>query len=522
MQLKKLAFADTKSFSPFFLDYIQQKDSLKPFYHRFPEVKNFKDQIVDKSKSFPQSTRDVLVSVLEKQYKLLTPSDAVKKNIASLSGSKTFTVTTGHQLNIFTGPLYFIYKIVTVINTCAKLKAAYPEYTFVPVYWMASEDHDYDEIKYFRLYGKKYVWETQQKGAVGRFNTTGLDQIAKELPGGAQLFADAYQKSKTLGDAVRHYVNSLFGNEGLVVVDADDGALKSTIRNVIVDDVLRCNTLKHVDLTNEALSKSDYKLQVFCRDINFFYLDKDLRSRIEKNGETYQVLETDLKFSAKQIEDLVEKEPEKFSPNVILRPLYQETILPNLAYVGGPAEVVYWLQLKNIFDYYKIPFPILMPRNFALVIDQPTLRKFEKTGLDLPMLFEEKNYIFNSWILKNSNHNLTVGTERTTAQKIFEDLRKRAESIDKTLAPFVGAEGKRILNSLEKIERKMLRAEKRQQSDKLRQIEAVKDTLFPGGSLQERTDNFLNFYQQDNQFLSRLIQLFDPFDFKFNVLLYSA
>jgi bacillithiol synthase len=522
MQLKKLPLADTKSFSPFFLDYIQQKDSLKPFYHRFPELKNFKEQIADKSKSFTQSNRDVLVSVLEKQYKPLSPTDAVKRNIASLSNPKTFTVTTGHQLNIFTGPLYFIYKIVTVINTCAKLKAAYPEYTFVPVYWMASEDHDYDEIKYFRLYGKKYVWETQQKGAVGRFNTKGLDQIAKELPGGAQLFADAYQKSKTLSEAVRHYVNSLFGREGLVVVDADDRALKSTIRNVIVDDVLRCNTLKHVDLTNEALTRSDYKPQVFCRDINFFYLDKDLRSRIEKNGETYQVLETDLKFSAKQIEDLVEKEPEKFSPNVILRPLYQEMILPNLAYVGGPAEIVYWLQLKNIFDHYKIPFPVLMPRNFAMVIDQPTLRKFEKTGLDLPMLFEEKNYIFNSWILKNSNHNLTVGAERTTAQKIFEDLQKRAESIDKTLAPFVGAEGKRILNSLEKIERKMVRAEKRQQSDKLRQIESVKDALFPGGSLQERTDNFLNFYQQDSHFLSALIQLFDPFDFKFNVLLYGA
>ena len=522
MQLKKLPLGDTKSFSPFFLDYIQQKESLKPFYHRFPQLENFKDQIADKSRSFPQSTRDVLVSVLEKQYKSITGSDAVKKNIKSLADSKTFTITTGHQLNIFTGPLYFIYKIVTVINTCTKLKAAYPDYTFVPVYWMASEDHDYDEIKYFRLYGKKYVWETKQKGAVGRFNTQGLETIAKELPGDAQLFIDAYQKNKTLSDAVRHYVNSLFGKDGLVVIDADDRALKATIRNVIQDDVVRCNTLKHVDLTNDALSKSDYKPQVFCRDVNFFYLDKDLRSRIEKNGDSYQVLETDLKFSSTQLEDLIEKEPEKFSPNVILRPLYQEMILPNLAYVGGPAEVVYWLQLKKVFDYYKTPFPILMPRNFAMVVDPPTLRKFEKTGLDLSILFEEKNYIFNTWILKNSNHNLTVGTERTTAQQIFDDLQKRAESIDKTLSPFVGAEGKRILNSLEKIERKMLRAEKRQQSDKLRQIENVKDTLFPGGGLQERTDNFLNFYQQDNHFISTLIQLFDPFDFKFNVLLYGA
>jgi bacillithiol synthase len=522
MQLKKLALADTKSFSPFFLDYIQQKESLKPFYHRFPEVSNFKDQITEKSKSFPQGNRNTLVSVLQKQYKSLTIDDRVKQNIQNLADPKTFTVTTGHQLNIFTGPLYFIYKIVTVINTCKKLKEAYPDYNFVPVYWMASEDHDYDEIKYFKLYGKKYVWETNQKGAVGRFNTKGLEAIAKELPGDVKLFLDAYQKSQTLSDAVRRYVNALFGNEGLVVVDADSRELKSLFKNVIHEDVVKCSTHQLVAETNKTLEQKNYKPQVFCRDVNFFYLDNNLRSRIEKNGEEFHVVETNLKFTRQQVEELIEREPEKFSPNVILRPLYQEVTLPNLAYVGGPAEVVYWLQLKRVFDHHTIPFPILMPRNFAMVVDHPTMRKFEKTGLELETLFEEKNFLFNHWTVKNSNHNLTVGAERSTAESIFEALQKRAASIDKTLAPFVGAESKRVLNSLEKIERKMLRAEKRLQSDKLRQIESVKDTLFPGGGLQERTDNFLNFYQQDVHFISKLIQLFDPFDFKFNVLLYGA
>lgn len=522
MQLKKIPLAETKSFSQFFLDYIQQKESLKSFYNRFPELKNFKDQISDKAKSFPQKNRDVLVSALQKQYKSLTISEAVKKNVAALSDSRTFTVTTGHQLNIFTGPLYFIYKIVTVINACKKLKETYPEYNFVPVYWMASEDHDYDEIKYFKLYGKKYVWETNQKGAVGRFSPKGLDALAKELPGDVKIFLDAYSKNQTLSDAVRHYVNALFGNEGLVVVDADDRSLKSLIKNIIHDDVVECKTLSQVENTNKALEKLDYKPQVFCRDVNFFYLDNNLRTRIEKHGDEYHVLETNLKFTQKEIENLIENEPEKFSPNVILRPLYQEVILPNLAYVGGPAEVVYWLQLKSVFDLYKIPFPILMPRNFAMVMDEPTQRKFEKTGLDLSNLFEEKNFLFNHWTVKNTKHNLTVGQELHSTVHIFEELKKRAAAIDSTLAFFVGAEGKRAVNSLEKIEKKMLRAEKRLQSDKLGQIDAVKNSLFPNGGLQERTDNFLNFYQSDTQFISKLIQHFDPFDFKFNVLLCGA
>ncbi len=168
MPIKKVAFADTHAFTPFFLDYIQQSEPLKSFYNRFPIPSAFKDQISEKQKSFPDETRKILVDTLKKQYSNLPLSSAVTNNIDALKDSKTFTVVTGHQLNVFTGPLYFIFKIVTVINTCRQLQKEYPGYKFVPVYWMASEDHDYEEIKSFRLYGKKYTWQTEQSGAVGR------------------------------------------------------------------------------------------------------------------------------------------------------------------------------------------------------------------------------------------------------------------------------------------------------------------------------------------------------------------
>ena len=163
-----------------------------------------------------------------------------------------------------------------------------------------------------------------------------------------------------------------------------------------------------------------------------------------------------------------------------------------------------------------------MPRNFGMVMDHETARKFSKTGLALSDIFEEKNFLFNHWVLKNSPRNLTVGNERLEVVRIFESLKERAQSIDATLAPLVAAEGKRALNSLEKIERKLFRAEKRLHSDKLRQIEAVKDSLFPNGVLQERTDNYLNFSQRDPEFIQRLLSAFDPFDFQFNILTYHA
>jgi bacillithiol biosynthesis cysteine-adding enzyme BshC len=519
MQLKKIAFADTHALSSFFLDYIQQNEKLQTFYNRFPSPQNFQAQIDEKQNQFSQQQRTDLVDTLKKQYHSLSPNAAVTDNITALQKSTTFTVTTGHQLNIFTGPLYFIYKIVTAINTCRQLKKTYPAYDFVPVYWMASEDHDYEEIKSFRLYGKKYTWQTDQQGAVGRFDTTGLKEIASQLPGDAKIFLDAYGKHSLLADAVRHYVNALFEKEGLVVLDADDALLKSSFKKEITDDVLNNANKPLVENTTSSLESLHYKTQVHCRDINFFYLDKNLRSRIEKKGERYHVVDTNLSFSREEISQLIDQHPERFSPNVILRPLYQEVVLPNLAYIGGPAEVIYWLQLKAVFERVGIAFPILMPRNFALVVDPPIARKFEKTELELKDLFEEKNFLFNHWVLKHSPRNITVGEERSVIQDLFTKLGTRADLIDKTLMAFVAAEGKRAINSLEKIERKFIRAEKRLHSDRLRQIEAVKDALFPNGSLQERTDNAMNFTQSYPGFIEALLAQFDPFDFRFNVLL---
>ncbi|HEV8515143.1 MAG TPA: bacillithiol biosynthesis cysteine-adding enzyme BshC, partial [Cyclobacteriaceae bacterium] len=383
---------------------------------------------------------------------------------------------------------------------------------------MASEDHDYNEIKSFRLNGKKYSWETDQTGAVGRFDPKSLSKLAEELPGNVSIFKTAYSKNKTLAAATRSYVNELFGAEGLLVVDADDRELKSLFAKVIYDDLFEHTSKKLVEEKNQQLEALGYHPQVFARDINFFYLDNGIRQRIEQHQNGFSIVDTALKFSAKEIEVLITNEPEKFSPNVILRPLYQEVILPNLAYAGGPAEVVYWLQLKGVFDYFKIPFPILMPRNFAAVMNEPVQRKFEKTGLELKDLFEEKNFLFNHWIAKNSTANLSLGNELKEAEAIFKKVKEQASTIEPTLRQHADAQTKRMIQALEVIEQKMLRAEKRKQSDKLRQLEAVKDFLFPNGSPQERADNFLNFYQQDPQFVQKLIQHFDPFDFRFNIL----
>lgn len=517
MNLGRVPFELTRAFSPIFLDYVNGLDTLRPFYNLNPQKERFKEQIAEKATSYSQETRRTLCHVLEKQYAVIEKSTVVKENLLALGHEKTFTITTGHQLNIFTGPLYFIYKIITVIDICRELKNLYPDYHFVPVYWMASEDHDVDEIRSVRIHGKTYSWKTDQRGAVGRFSTKGLADLAETIPGDTSIFREAYSRYNRLSDAVRHYVNALFGEYGLVVVDGDDAHLKKIFAPVMRDDIFK-NTAYHlVTRTDEQLKEMGYKPQVFVRPVNLFYLDEGLRSRLELKGNGFRVADSTLHFTAEEINILLEHHPEKLSPNVILRPLYQECVLPNLAYVGGPAEMAYWLQLKSSFEYYHIPFPLIMPRNFALLIRQSLYRKWQKSGLTLEELFTPLPELLNEVTLRHAPEQIRLNGQKEAILHQLEQVRENARGIDASLGPMVAAETKRMLKSLEKIELKMLRAEKRKQANRLRQITELKEALFPGGGLQERAENFLTFMPGNPDLIQRLIHEFDPFDFRFNM-----
>ncbi len=516
MELEKLSFEETKKFSSLFLDYLKQKETLAPFYNEFADLNGLK-KIID-GRSFPTERREVLVNSLTNQYNELAVSDQVKTNIDLLKDEKTFTVTTGHQLNIFTGPLYYIYKLVTVVNATKELKKVYPDYNFVPVYWMATEDHDFEEINHFNLFGKRYTWNTEQKGAVGRFETESIAQLFEELPEELPLFKEAYESASNLADAVRRYVNTLFGDQGLVVIDADDQALKSIFAPVISDELANHNAKSLAERDTKQLEELSYKSQVFPREINFFYLKGNIRERIVREGEQYQVLNTDLVFTAAEIQQMVKDEPEVFSPNVILRPLYQETILPNIAYVGGPSELVYWLQLKGIFDHFKTPFPALMPRNFALVINNASKKKLDKIGLPIEKFFFDSHSLKSHYLEGAAENEFDLDKEKSQITDFFETLKKKAAAIDGSLEGFIGAESSKAIKSLDNIEKRLKKSEERKHETALNQINGVKEKLFPENGLQERHDNFLNFYLNNPEFIDQLIGSFEPFDYRFNIL----
>ena len=511
----KINLSDTGHFPTILIDYLEGKKELSSFFRYYPEPDSFKDII--KNRGFDTSSREVLHQAIMDQYGSLSRSEIVASNINKLTNPKTFTVTTGHQLNLFTGPLYFIFKIITVINTCRILKHEYPGYEFIPVYWMASEDHDLDEIRSFTIFGNSYSWETTQTGPVGRMNPSSIRDLLNQLPEKMPLFETAYTQFNCLADSVRYYVNELFGPEGIVVIDGDHKGLKSLFKDIIKDDLVNHHANDLVENTSSRLTALGYGAQVYPRAINLFYMNDSHRGRIVREQGIYRVLDSDITFTPEEILTVAERSPEVFSPNVILRPVYQEKILPNVAYVGGPAEVAYWLQLKEVFDFYKVSFPVVMPRNFGLIIGKNLLKKMKKLMLEGKDLFEDISLLKSRYLAQHAAYTFSLESEKKILHEIFESIKNKTRTVDQTLEGFIGAEKAKVMKEIEQIEKRLEKAEEKKQETAIYQIESIKDKLFPDGNLQERVENFLSFYFNDTKFISSLVEIFNPFEFKFNI-----
>jgi bacillithiol biosynthesis cysteine-adding enzyme BshC len=507
----------TGQFSTFFLDYLEGKESLRSFYSHLPNLESFGDAI--QAKQFSAEKRQTLVEVLESQYVGLPLAPAVEQHIHALRGEKTFTVTTGHQLNLFTGPLYFIYKLVSTINLAKRLQERYPDCRFVPVYWMASEDHDAAEINYFKLDGTTYRWETNQSGAVGDFELDASFQtFLKGLGFAPPVFQEAYSKSATLAEAVRTYVHALFGEKGLLVLDANDARLKREFVAVMASDLFEQKPYAAAQASSQALEQLGYASQIYPRPINLFYLEKGIRERIEQEGEVYLVLNTNLRFTADEMKAMLQEHPERFSPNVVLRPVYQEMILPNLGYLGGPAEVVYWLQLKGVFDLFCLPFPVLLPRNFAVLLSAPIQKKIAQLEWAPEQLFQKFADWKKAYVQASSSFDFSLTGAKDQVSQVFKDLANQSSALDAGLPKAFAAGVVRSLKILEQMGAKLRKAEERRLEVELLRAQTVFEFLSPGGSPQERVVNFMQFYLDHPALLEELMACFDPLDFRMQVL----
>jgi bacillithiol biosynthesis cysteine-adding enzyme BshC len=518
-------FSETGYFSSIILDYIDGHSNVSEFYKYAPALESFANVIKDKQAELID--RKILVEVLNEQNRPLPDSIKVQENILSLQDNTSFTITTGHQLCIFTGPLYFFYKIISTIKLTQALKNKYPEYNFIPIYWMAGEDHDFEEINHIHLYGKKIVWEQEQKGPTGKISTKGLKDLLEELKISmgtsenalllASIFEDAYSHP-TLAEATRRLIHALFGMYGLVTIDGSDKRLKNNFSSILKDDILNNSNFKLVQESINSITKKQYKVQVNPRPINCFYMLDGLRERIEKSGEEYIVLNTQIRFTENTLLNEIETYPERFSPNVVLRPLYQEKTLPNLAYIGGPGELAYWLEYKRLFAHHHVNFPILVLRNCVMLLDSTISDRLKKAFIDKDVIFQSVDDLIRIMIQKNGSE-ISFDAEEKSFKELFEKIKSKAGKADTSLMDMVEAELQKQLKTFKIIESKVLKAEKQKQEIAINQLKKIKGKLFPDGQLQERFENFIPYFiKYGPAFAAELIVQFDALQKQFIIL----
>ena len=531
---QQLSFQETGRFSALICDYLSAKETLKPFYSAFPKLDNFASQIELKKSSFSAANRNVLVQTLRKQYAILKPSAEVAENLDLLEQDNTFTIATGHQLCLMTGPLYFIYKIISTINLCDQLKKKYPNSNFVPVYWMASEDHDFEEISAFRFQDKSIKWHREAAGSVGDLPLDDLQEVLHvfEQHLGSQPEANtvkewiqtSYRSSKNLSEATFRLVNQLFGDKGLVVLEPNKAELKQVFLPVLKEELTNQFSFEKVSSQVQkiqAVYNKEYTPQVNPREINLFYLTENGRYRIEKEGSDFLLNGTEQRFTSSAFYALLEKHPERFSPNVILRPVYQEVILPNLCYIGGGGELAYWFQLKSNFEHLNVPFPILLVRNSALLFSEKQGKKMKNLEIKASELFLKRNALINKKIRQISNIDLDLDFLKIALKKQFEHLNGLVEQTDKSFEGAVAAQEFKQLKGIEHLERRLLKAQKRVLSDQVNRLVMLHEQLFPNDSLQERSLNFVSLYLElGADFLPTLFDALDPMNPNFILVEY--
>jgi bacillithiol synthase len=518
-----ISFEKTGYFSKIIIDYLNGEKGLQPFYDLPNKLASYSKRI--KQKETEIIDRATVVDALNEQYKAIKEKPS---GIELLKQPNSFTITTGHQLCVFTGPLYFIYKIVNAIKLSQELKQKFPEYNFIPVYWMASEDHDFDEVSTIHIEDKIIQWQTDQTGAVGQMDLKGIQNCISEIEGvlgtnkitsqTITALKDAYLKSKNLAEATRKFVHNLFGKYGVVIIDGNDKLLKRLFVKTIKDEILHGKSFEIVNNTNKHLEKK-YKIQVNPREINFFYLKDNSRERIvKKENDLFEILNTNISFTEEEIIKEIDNFPERFSPNVILRPVYQETILPNLAYIGGGGEIAYWLQLKDLFNHLSISFPILVLRNSAVLIDENIAEKIKSLKLGIGDIFIKKDLILNKLVKDKLGESNLLSQEKKELEAMANKINEKAERVDFNLIKSVASMRQRQIKMMERLEQKFIKSAKKKEMVLQNKLEVIFQNLFPSNGLQERDQNFLQFYTQHENFINDLIENFEMFSDQFYAL----
>ncbi len=524
MRISKIGFEKITALAHKDVFYQLQNQKLAEFIKYSPDEEGLSQAIKDR-KNY-RVNRVLIHEVVNGQFSNTAPTVKQKTNIEALLSEDTFTIITAHQPIILGGPAYYFYKICSTINLCEQLTKKHPSKKFVPVFINGSEDHDFEEVNKLQLFGKSLTWDTSQHGPVGKFALDHIDKLIQsvsEILGDSELsktlgatFSKALESAKDYNEFVFNWLNEVFKDAGLLVINMDDKKLKQNFIPILKKELLERKSESIVYETQNELHKFNFKTQALARDINIFYMASQSRERIIYDDGLYKINNTELVFNEVEMMTEVDNHPERFSPNVVLRPIYQEFTLPNIAYIGGGGEIAYWLERKTQFEYFGVFYPVLIRRNSVMLISKSIQKSMSKLGMTEDELLLDEDAAVSNYLKKASSTDYGLDAETASISEIFYAIAEKAKAIDPTLEHFVIGEATKIIKVTESIEGRLKRSLKQKEEVSVNQIKNIKSKLFPDHGLQERKESLLQYIvSEDKDFLNKLIAHLNPLEKEF-------
>jgi bacillithiol biosynthesis cysteine-adding enzyme BshC len=524
----ELPFNSDLVFSSWLQKLAEKDDALKPFIAGFNTIE-FAKKLIE-NKTYPSHFRKVLCQSLTTQYNQIAIGEAEKKSLNALKNENTFTVTTGHQLSFAAGPLYFILKAIHTISLAKEIENKLGV-SVVPIFWMADEDHDFNEINHLHFFNSKIGANDLDLNKVptGDFNTSVFAEAIKlieEKWGSYQQeilteIKKIYTSTTNLTVATRQLIHFLFGRYGMLALSANDVELKKLATDLFQKEFKEQFILSQVNESSNNLVAQNIipenKLQAKARAINFFYFDDGLRNKVEiENGNV--ILGNGKEFLISEFENLLKSNPENVSPNVFFRPLYQELILPNIAYIGGGAEVSYWLQLAKSFAAASIQMPMIIQRNSVLPIERKLYDKFLTLGFTAVDLLKPSGELVKIFLEKNSE-DISLENQKLELTNLFVQILEQAKLVDVTLQGSVEAEKVKSIAGLNNLEQKINKAQKLKFEQQTKQIQKTSERIKPQGVLNERVDSGIQYLSRNGlYFLDQLLEISQPWGFSLKIL----
>ncbi len=503
--------------SQLFDDYCQGVPSARHFFlGHFSDLMAFETHLqVLESRTYLYN-RPELCDALDRQNRRWGSGEKSLRNIDLLRDERTFAVVTGQQVGLFTGPLYTLYKAITAVRHAEWLRGHFPSYDFVPVFWMETEDHDLQEANsagiidrennFRRLQYPSPVPEGERNVApVGGIAFTGairelLGQFGSEVTPSdftadvIRMAGDAYREGETFGSSFARMMAALLPEEGLILLDPSDPAVKKLYGPVIHRELETFPAAGEEVIQRSAELEEKYHAQIKPRAVNLFFHHKGGRYAIEPSEYGFFLRGTRQRFQRDELRALAASSPELFSVNVLLRPIAQDFILPTVSYVAGPGEVAYFAQLQPVYDHFELPMPVIFPRASLTLIEPKIQKLFDKFEIEFASMFKTPDELYRG-IMKNNGAEGTAEIARLSADidRWRTELAAAAERVDRNLVSAVDGMIEKMRSHLALFEQKLLQSARQRDQVIHRQLEKMQMYLNPEGKLQERQLNILTF-----------------------------